>query len=166
MLKKILKVKNRTYRYYSIAEYAQNNGFNINQLPLCIKVLYENLLRHSDREYIKPEQLKEIANWKPYEKSNRAAIAFHPARVLMQDFTGGPAIADLAAMRDALYGAGGDGALINPLIPVDMVIDHSVMIDYFGTEESFHKNVRIEFDRNAERYRFFKWGSRLSIILG
>jgi aconitate hydratase len=157
---KILKAKNKSYRYYSIQDYASAAGLNVSRLPLSLKVVLENLLRHSDKDYIRAEELAAVAGWKPVESTSRSDISFHPARVIMQDFTGGPAVADLAAMREALSAAGGDSSMINPMIPVDMVIDHSVMVDFAGTPDSFSKNVKMEFDRNDERYRFFKWGQQ------
>ncbi|MCK5198611.1 MAG: aconitate hydratase AcnA, partial [Spirochaetales bacterium] len=140
--------------------YAEANGFDIESLPFSLKVLLENLLRNSDKEYISEEELAALANWNPSEKNLRADISFHPSRVIMQDLTGGAAIADLAAMREAISNAGGDSSKINPLIPVDMIIDHSVMVDYSGTADAFQKNVELEFERNQERYRFFKWGQQ------
>lgn len=156
----ILKVGNKTYRYYSITEYAEANGFDIDPLPFSLKVLLENLLRNSDKEYIDKEELAAIAKWNPTDKDKKTDISFHPSRVIMQDLTGGAALADLAAMRNAISDAGGDSSKINPLIPVDMIIDHSVMVDYFGTSDAFQKNVELEFERNKERYRFFKWGQQ------
>ncbi len=156
----ILKAGNRTYKYYSIKEYAKENGFDIESLPYSLKVLLENLLRNSDKEYISDEELTALSNWDPDEKNLRTDISFHPSRVIMQDLTGGAAIADLAAMREAISNAGGDSSKINPLIPVDMIIDHSVMVDYSGTADAFQKNVELEFERNQERYRFFKWGQQ------
>ena len=156
----ILKAGNKTYNYYSIKKYAEENGFNINTLPFSLKVLLENLLRNSDKEYMKKEELEALAQWDSSKDSKRSDISFHPARVIMQDLTGGAALADLAAMRNAINDAGGDSSKINPLIPVDMIIDHSVMVDFFGTEDAYQKNVELEFKRNAERYRFFKWGQQ------
>ncbi len=156
----ILKAGNKTYKYYSIKKYAEDNGFNINSLPFSLKVLLENLLRNSDKDYMKKEELEALAQWEPSKGSKRSDISFHPARVIMQDLTGGAALADLAAMRNAISDAGGDSSKINPLIPVDMIIDHSVMVDYFGTKDAYQKNVELEFKRNKERYRFFKWGQQ------
>ena len=156
----ILKAGNKTYKYYSIKKYAEDNGFNINSLPYSLKVLLENLLRNSDKDYMKKEELEALAQWEPSKGSKRSDISFHPARVIMQDLTGGAALADLAAMRNAISDAGGDSSKINPLIPVDMIIDHSVMVDYFGTKDAYQKNVELEFKRNKERYRFFKWGQQ------
>lgn len=156
----ILNAGSKTYKYYSIKEYAEDNGFNINALPFSLKVLLENLLRNSDKEYMRKEELEALANWKPGKDTKKTDISFHPARVIMQDLTGGAALADLAAMRNAISDAGGDSSKINPLIPVDMIIDHSVMVDYFGTKDAYQKNVELEFERNQERYRFFKWGQQ------
>ena len=156
----ILKAGNKTYKFFSIKKYAEDNGFNISVLPFSLKVLLENLLRNSDKEYIREEELKALAQWEPSKDSNRSDISFHPARVIMQDLTGGAALADLAAMRNAISDAGGNSSKINPLIPVDMIIDHSVMVDYFGTKDAYQKNVELEFERNQERYRFFKWGQQ------
>lgn len=156
----ILKAGNKTYKYYSIKEYAEDNGFNIKSLPYSLKVLLENLLRNSDKEYISDKEPAAVAQWKPIEQGQRTDISFHPSRVIMQDLTGGAAIADLAAMREAISDAGGDSSKINPLIPVDMIIDHSVMVDYSASPDAFQKNVELEFERNQERYRFFKWGQQ------
>ncbi|RKX85804.1 MAG: aconitate hydratase, partial [Spirochaetes bacterium] len=160
MIASILKTGNKTYKYYSIKKYAEEKGFNIESLPFSLKVLLENLLRNADKEYMKEKELEALANWKPGKDTKKTDISFHPARVIMQDLTGGAALADLAAMRNAISDAGGDSSKINPLIPVDMIIDHSVMVDYFGTEDAYQKNVELEFKRNQERYRFFKWGQQ------
>ena len=156
----ILNVGNRKFKYYSISEYAEKNNFDISRLPLSLKVLLENLLRNSDKEYVNSDELAAVAKWNPREEGQRPDISFHPSRVIMQDLTGGAAIADLAAMREAISDAGGDSSKINPLIPVDMIIDHSVMVDYSGSSDAFQKNVDLEFERNQERYRFFKWGQQ------
>ncbi len=156
----ILNIGNRKYKYYSINNYAEENNFDITRLPVSLKVLLENLLRNSDKEYISMDEMAAVAKWKPIEKGQRADISFHPSRVIMQDLTGGAAIADLAAMREAISAAGGDSSKINPLIPVDMIIDHSVMVDYSASADAFQKNVELEFERNQERYRFFKWGQQ------
>ncbi len=156
----ILEAGDRKYKYYSINEYAEANNFDITRLPVSLKVLLENLLRNSDREYISSSEMAAVAEWKADERGQRADISFHPSRVIMQDLTGGAAIADLAAMREAISDAGGDSSKINPLIPVDMIIDHSVMVDYSASSDAFQKNVELEFERNQERYRFFKWGQQ------
>jgi len=132
---------------------------DIKRLPFSIKILVENLLRKLDGRVIKEEDLIKIANWqKQYE--GPVEIPYHPARVLMQDFTGVPAVVDLAAMRDALKDLGSDPMKINPVVPVDLVIDHSVQVDYFGTVDSLEKNVAREYERNMERYEFLKWAQK------
>jgi aconitate hydratase len=156
----ILNVNNKKYSYYNINDYGRANNFDISRLPLSLKVLLENVLRNSDKEYVSPDEAAALAQWEPNEKEKRKDISFHPSRVIMQDLTGGAAIADLAAMRDAVNKAGGKSSKINPKIPVDMIIDHSVMVDFFGSSDSFQKNVELEFERNQERYRFFKWGQQ------
>jgi aconitate hydratase len=132
---------------------------NIKRLPFSIKILVENLLRKLDGRVVKEKDLIKIANWqKQYEEP--VEIPYHPARVLMQDFTGVPAVVDLAAMRDALKDLGGDPMKINPVVPVDLVIDHSVQVDYFGAADSLEKNVAREYERNQERYEFLKWAQK------
>jgi len=154
-----LTVGDKTYSYYSLsaAEAAGLNG--ISRLPVSMKVLLENLLRNEDGASVGEADLKAVAAWLDNKGATQHEISFRPARVLMQDFTGVPAVVDLAAMRDALAKLGGDPEKINPLNPVDLVIDHSVMVDYFGTPKSFAENVAKEYDRNIERYRFLRWGS-------
>ncbi len=154
-----LEVGGKTYRYYSLraAEAAGLTG--ISRLPVSLKVLLENLLRNEDGVSVRPDDFQAVAAWIDNRGSMQHEIGFRPARVLMQDFTGVPAVVDLAAMRDALAGLGGDPAKINPLSPVDLVIDHSVMVDYFGTPKAFSENVEREYERNLERYRFLRWGS-------
>ena len=157
--RKELKVGDKTYVYYSLraAEGAGLTG--ISRLPVSMKVLLENLLRHEDDRTVEQADLKAVAAWIENKGSVEHEISFRPARVLMQDFTGVPAVVDLAAMRDAMTKLGGDPEKINPLNPVDLVIDHSVMVDYFGGKDSFKKNVDREYERNLERYRFLRWGS-------
>ncbi len=132
---------------------------NVNQMPFSIRILLENLLRHEDGKSVRAEDIEALANWNPQQKSNKE-IAFTPARVILQDFTGVPCVVDLAAMRDKMKEFGKDPKKINPLEPVDLVIDHSVQVDSFGTPRSFEENVEIEFQRNRERYEFLKWGQR------
>ena len=120
-------------------------------------MLLENLLRHEDGRTVTVDDVKAMAAWLKDRRSDRE-IAYRPARVLMQDFTGVPAVVDLAAMRDAMQELGGDAKKINPLSPVDLVIDHSVMVDYFGGKGAFAKNVAMEYERNGERYAFLRWG--------
>ena len=154
-----LKVGGKSYTYYSLraAEAAGLEG--ISHLPVSMKVLLENLLRNEDGTSVGEDDLKAVAAWVNNKGSVEHEISFRPARVLMQDFTGVPAVVDLAAMRDALAALGGDPEKINPLNPVDLVIDHSVMVDHFGTAKAFGENVEREYERNIERYRFLRWGS-------
>ena len=157
--RKELKVGKKTYVYYSLRAAEAEGLKGISNLPVCMKVLLENLLRHEDNLTFKEDDLKAVAAWIDNKGSVEHEISFRPARVLMQDFTGVPAVVDLAAMRDAMTALGGDPTKINPLNPVDLVIDHSVMVDYFGTEGAFEHNVEREYERNMERYRFLRWGS-------
>src|SRR6266849_1551794 len=152
-----LKSGARSYEIYRL-DALDRAGLPVARLPYSLKILLENLLRLEDGRTVRPEDIEKLARWDP-EKVPDEEIAFMPARVLMQDFTGVPAVVDLAAMRDALARLGGDPEKINPLNPVDLVIDHSVMVDYFGTPESFAENVAKEYQRNIERYRFLRWGS-------
>src|SRR5215208_3147856 len=154
---KTLTVGSKTYVYYSLPEAEKHGLRGISRLPFSMKVLLENLLRHEDGRTVTKDDIQGVAQWLKSKSSDRE-IAFRPARVLMQDFTGVPAVVDLAAMRDAMKNLGGDPRRINPLVPVDLVIDHSVIVDEFGTPQAFAKNVEIEYQRNGERYRFLKWG--------
>jgi aconitate hydratase len=153
-----LVVADQTYTYYSLPELAKTYPY-IHKLPYSLKVLLENLLRNHDGNTVTDDDIIAVANWAD-NKGDANEIAFRPARVLMQDFTGVPAVVDLAAMRDAMSAIGGDPEKINPLSPVDLVIDHSVMVDYFGSGDSLEKNTKVEFERNAERYEFLRWGSK------
>jgi aconitate hydratase len=153
-----LKVGSRSYTYYSL-KLAEANGLaDTGLLPFSLKVLLENLLRHEDGRTVTADDIGAMALWLAMRKSDRE-IAFRPARVLMQDFTGVPAVVDLAAMRDAVAALGGDPRKINPLAPVDLVIDHSVMVDAFGSTGAFQTNVDKEYERNGERYAFLRWGA-------
>jgi aconitate hydratase len=154
-----LEVGGKTYAYYSLAAAEEAGLTGISRLPVSMKVLLENLLRNEDGKSVGPDDLAAIAAWVENRGQVQHEISFRPARVLMQDFTGVPAVVDLAAMRDAMTQLGGDPEKINPLNPVDLVIDHSVMVDYFGTAKSFGENVDREYERNLERYRFLRWGS-------
>jgi aconitate hydratase len=154
--KKTLKVGGADYAYYSLAAASDAIG-DVSRLPFSLKVLLENLLRFEDDRSVSVDDVKAFADWLNAGKSTRE-IAYRPARVLMQDFTGVPAVVDLAAMRDAMKSLGEDPEKINPLAPVDLVIDHSVMVDYFGGPDAFEKNVAREYERNGERYQFLKWG--------
>ncbi|MDR6230145.1 aconitate hydratase [Pseudomonas sp. SORGH_AS199] len=153
---KTLQVGERTYHYYSLPDAAQTLG-NLDKLPKSLKVLLENLLRWEDNQTVTGEDLQALADWTKTRSANRE-IQYRPARVLMQDFTGVPAVVDLAAMREAVAKAGGDPQRINPLSPVDLVIDHSVMVDRYASENAYHENVEIEMERNGERYAFLRWG--------
>src|SRR5437762_6836154 len=154
---KALKVGNKTYAYYSLPAAEKNGLKGISRLPFSMKVLLENLLRNEDGRSVTKEDLQAVAQWLKTKTSERE-IAFRPARVLMQDFTGVPAVVDLAAMRDAMKALGGDAKKINPLVPVDLVIDHSVIVDNFGNSSAFGANVKLEYERNLERYQFLRWG--------
>ncbi len=153
---KTLEVSNKTYHYFSLPDAARTLG-DLDKLPMSLKVLLENLLRWEDNHTVTGDDLKALADWLIERKSHRE-IQYRPARVLMQDFTGVPAVVDLAAMRAAVAKAGGDPQRINPLSPVDLVIDHSVMVDRFGDDKAFGENVDIEMQRNGERYAFLRWG--------
>ena len=156
--RRTLTVGGKNYDYFSL-EAAANSGLgDISRLPFSLKVLLENLLRYEDGTSVTVEDIKALGAWVEKRTSDHE-IAFRPARVLLQDFTGVPAVVDLAAMREAMVEMGGDAKKINPLSPVDLVIDHSVMIDKFGTNTAFNDNVDMEFERNQERYEFLRWGS-------
>ncbi len=146
----------KVYRYASLKNAAKNGLGDLSRLPFSLKVLLENLLRHEDGVIVTKQDIKAVADWLKTKKSD-AEVQFYPARVLMQDFTGVPAVVDLAAMREAMQKVGGDPKKINPLSPVDLVIDHSVTVDKSGTSDAFETNVNLEFDRNGERYEFLKW---------
>jgi aconitate hydratase len=154
-----LEVGAKTYAYYSL-ELAEKNGLKgISRLPFSLKVLLENLLRNEDGRSVTKEDLQAFVQWLKTKTSERD-VAFRPARVLMQDFTGVPAVVDLAAMRDAMTALGGNAKKINPLVPVDLVIDHSVQINFFGNVGAFGKNVEEEYKQNQERYQFLKWSQK------
>ena len=152
-----LMIGKESYSYYDLGEAEKNGLKGISKLPRSLKVLLENLLRHEDGTTVTKADIQAIADWLG-PKTSTHEIAYRPARVLMQDFTGVPAVVDLAAMRDAMVNLGGSAEAINPLNPVHLVIDHSVMVDYYGTKTAFKKNVEREYERNGERYDFLKWG--------
>lgn len=164
--KDALQAKDKTYHYYSLPLAANTLG-DISRLPKSLKVLLENLLRWQDGESVTEDDIKALAGWVKTAHVDRE-IAYRPARVLMQDFTGVPAVVDLAAMREAVKRLGGDTAKVNPLSAVDLVIDHSVTVDHFGDDDAFAENVRLEMERNHERYVFLRWGqqafSRFSVV--
>src|SRR5690606_38919570 len=154
-----LSVGRKKYAYYSLPAAEEAGLAGISRLPRSMKVLLENLLRNEDGVSVTEADLRAMAAWLENKGSVEHEIAFRPARVLMQDFTGVPAVVDLAAMRDAMASLGADPAKINPLNPVDLVIDHSVMVDHFGDPKAFDRNVEREYERNIERYNFLRWGS-------
>jgi aconitate hydratase len=156
--RRTLKVGDQSYAYYSIAAAEAAGLGDFSRLPAALKVVLENMLRFEDGKTVSVEDIKAFADWAKLGGQNPREIAYRPARVLLQDFTGVPAVVDLAAMRDALVKLGGDAQKINPLNPVDLVIDHSVMIDEFGNARAFQMNVDREYERNMERYTFLKWG--------
>ena len=152
-----IKINNQNYKYYSLKKAEENGLEGISKLPKSIKVLLENLLRYEDDLSVTKNQIEAIKNWLK-DKKSKTEIAYRPARVLLQDYTGIPAVADLAAMREAVKEKDKDPSTINPLSAVDLVIDHSVQVDQSAKSDSFEKNVDIEFQRNGERYSFLKWG--------
>src|SRR5512139_2648697 len=156
---KPLKVGSKTYAHYSLPTAERNGLKGISRLPFSMKVLLENLLRNEDGRSVTKDDLQAVAQWLKTKTSERE-IAFRPARVLMQDFTGVPAVVDLAAMRDAMKMLGGDPKKINPLVPVDLVCDHSVAVTFFGTNTAVKKNVEEEYRQNRERYEFLKWSQK------
>lgn len=158
--RKTLTVGTKKYVYYSLTAAEKNGLAGISQLPYSMKVLLENLLRAEDGTTVKKADIEACAAWLQDKGKAGKEIAFRPARVLMQDFTGVPAVVDLAAMRDAMKALGGNPQKINPLVPVDLVIDHSVIVDEFGSAKAFKANVDLEYARNGERYRFLKWGQQ------
>ncbi len=158
--RKTIEVGAERYEIFSIAEAERNGLAGVSRLPASMKVLLENLLRHEDGRTVTKTDIEAVAQWLDRRGLDEREVAFRPARVLMQDFTGVPAVVDLAAMRDAMLGLGGDVAKINPLVPVDLVIDHSVIVDEFGTPKSLDDNVALEYERNGERYRFLRWGQQ------
>jgi len=154
---KSFKIGQQSGRFYSLPALGKALGVNLNQLPVSIRIVLESVLRNCDGKKVTEQHVKKLANWKPKAK-REAEIPFVVARVVLQDFTGVPLLADLAAMREIASEAGKSPTLIEPMVPVDLVVDHSVMIDYFGNKESLDLNMKVEFDRNKERYQFLKWG--------
>src|SRR3954470_5132598 len=150
-----LEVGGRTYEIYRLD--ALQAQFDVARLPFSLKILLENLLRHEDGVSVRREDVEALAQW-DHNAEPSQEIAFMPARVIMQDFTGVPGVVDLAALRDAMADLGGDPNAINPLIPAELVIDHSVQVDVFGTRDAFRINAEKEFERNRERYGLLRWG--------
>ena len=155
--KTILKAGSKNYQYHSLKKLAENKNVNLARLPFSLKILLENLLRFEDGVAIKKEDVDAVLAWNAKEEPVRE-IQFTPGRVVLQDFTGVPAVADLAAMRGAIQKLGGKASRINPLQPVALVIDHSVQVDVYGKPSALKENTKIEFERNMERYLFLKWG--------
>ena len=154
-----LKIKKKQFDFFNILLLEKKGLADILRLPFSIRIMVENLLRKMDGRIVREEDLRNLAGWqKKYD--DPVEIPFHPARVLMQDFTGVPAVVDLAAMRDAVKNLGGDPAKVNPLVPVDLIVDHSVQVDYFGTDDAVFQNVKKEYERNGERYALLKWAQK------
>lgn len=158
--RKTLDVGGKSYTYYSLPDAEKNGLPGISKLPFSMKVLLENLLRNEDGRSVTKSDIENFVGWLDDKGKAGKEIGFRPARVLMQDFTGVPAVVDLAAMRDGVKALGGDAQKINPLVPVDLVIDHSVIVDEFGTPRALAQNVELEYERNQERYKFLKWGQQ------
>lgn len=157
--RRTLKVGNKSYDYFSLKAAQAAGAGDVDNLPYSLKVLMENLLRNEDNFTVFGDDIKAMGQWTKDKKSTRE-INYYPARVLMQDFTGVPAVVDLAAMRDAMKAVGGNPQKINPQVPVDLIIDHSVIVDYSATPDAFTKNMQLEYERNGERYKFLKWGQK------
>ena len=156
-VKKTLKVRNSKYTIFSLSKLVKFGFRDPQKLPFSIKVLLESALRNCDHYQITTNDIKALVNWSPRSNKIRE-IGFKPGRVILQDFTGVPCVVDLAAMRDGLKRLGGDYRKINPRVPCDLIIDHSLQVDAFGTKGALNKNVALEFKRNKERYEFLKWG--------
>src|SRR5690348_1748724 len=151
-----LQIGNKQYEIYRL-DALDKQGISTRHLPFSLRILLENLLRTEDGRNVRKEDIRALAAWNSQSRPDKE-IAFTPSRVLLQDFTGVPAVVDLAAMRDAMYRLGGDARLINPLQPAELVIDHSVQVDEFGSASAFDMNALLEFQRNKERYAFLRWG--------
>ena len=150
-----LSVDGETFHIYSLPALERAGFPRVARLPYSLKILLENLLRREDGGHVKADDIRALASWDPAVKAERE-ISFMPARVLLQDFTGVPCVADLAAMRDGIVALGGDQKKVNPIQPVELVIDHSVQVDFFGSSDAFEKNADIEYERNRERYVFLR----------
>ncbi|MBI5202384.1 MAG: aconitate hydratase, partial [Elusimicrobia bacterium] len=153
--KSTLSVGGKNYEMFRLS--ALEKSFPVGKMPITMKIFLENMLRNEDGRFVKADDIKALAGGAP---AGSREVFFMPGRVLMQDFTGVPAVVDLAAMRDAMHALGGDPKKINPLVPVDLVIDHSVQVDKFGTSDAFKVNSDLEFERNQQRYVFLKWGQQ------
>src|SRR4051812_3850108 len=152
-----LQIGGRSVQYFSLGALEKNGFPEVARLPFSLKILLENLLRHEDGRFVKKADIEALARW-DVKSTTQKEISFAPARVLLQDFTGVPCVVDLAAMRDGIARLGGDPSKVNPLQPVELVIDHSVQVDYFGQANAFELNAELEFSRNKERYAFLRWG--------
>src|ERR1017187_5712184 len=153
-----LKVRDRQYQIYRLEVLETSGVANVHRIPYCIKVLLENLLRFEDDRTVRSTDVECVARWNV--AGPRKEIQFRPARVLLQDFTGVPCVVDMAAMRDALATLGGDPVAISPLRPAELIIDHSVIADYFGRPDALARNIELEYRRNSERYQFLRWGQQ------
>ena len=153
-----LRVGDRDHEVFRLGA-LESHGLDVSRLPYALRILLENLLRHENGVTVTADDIRALAGWTPDMPSTRE-IAYTPARVLLQDFTGVPAVVDLAAMRDAMAELGGDPSRINPLQPVELVVDHSIQVDSFGTAAAFHQNEALDYERNRERYAFLKWGQQ------
>ena len=160
---KTLTVDGKDYTIYPFDGLSE--GSTVETLPYCLKILLENLLRHGGERFVTDDDVEALAQWDPSAEPSQE-IAFVPARVLLQDFTGVPAIVDLAVMRDAMVDLGGTPGKINPLSPVELVIDHSVMVDFFGSDDALQRNTEVEVERNLERYKFLRWGMQCHRVPG
>ena len=154
-----LKAGGTNYTIFHLAKLEHSGAGKVSHLPFSLKVLLENLLRNEDGKFVHADDIRALAQWNPSKPVDRE-ISFMPARVLLQDFTGVPAVVDLAAMRDAMRNLGGDPKKINPLLPAELVIDHSVQVDKFGSSQALAFNSELEFQRNIERYAFLRWGAK------
>ena len=154
-IRQTLRVGDDPVQMFSLRALADRGYPDVERLPYSLKILLENMLRREDGRFVTADDIESLARWTP---GITREIAFMPARVLLQDFTGVPAVVDLAAMRDGIVKLGGDPDAVNPLQPAELVIDHSVQVDYFGSPRAFEQNVELEFSRNQERYAFLKWG--------
>ncbi|MGC4070491.1 MAG: aconitase family protein [Polyangiaceae bacterium] len=155
----LLSVGGRTLDYFSLPAFAEKSKFDVSRLPVSLRILLENLLRNEDGKAVTAKDIEALAGWQATREPD-SEIAFYPARVVLQDFTGVPAVVDLAAMRDAIAELGGDRNRINPLFPSELVVDHSVQVDHFGTTDALVRNVSREYVRNGERYMLLRWAQR------
>jgi aconitate hydratase len=158
--KNFFKLHGQTYYYYSLASLETAQHLFVDKLPFSIRVLLESLLRQENGQGITQEHIQQLAQWSPNQE-NKGEVPFKPARVILQDFTGVPAVVDLAALRKTIADFGGDPTTINPEVPVDLVIDHSVQVDVAGVKQALQLNMKMEFQRNQERYRFLSWAQKV-----